>query len=147
MGRFIFFDIDGTLAHPGQAPSESTVKSIQTARRNGHKVFISTGRTMDSIPTPIATIGFDIETMKNLVRKICNNYKLPYFTFSPTFSICPEHGYVAGEHYTCPSCGGECEVYSRVVGYIRPITQWNKGKRQEFKDRKTFKFNEESLCG
>ena len=87
------------------------------------------------------------ETMKNLVRKICNNYKLPYFTFSPTFSICPEHGYVAGEHYTCPSCGGECEVYSRVVGYIRPITQWNKGKRQEFKDRKTFKFNEESLCG
>ena len=59
MGRFIFFDIDGTLAHPGQAPSESTVKSIQTARRNGHKVFISTGRTMDSIPTPIATIGFD----------------------------------------------------------------------------------------
>jgi len=87
------------------------------------------------------------ETMKNLVRKICNNYKLPYFTFSPTFSICPEHGYVAGEHYTCPTCGGECEVYSRVVGYIRPITQWNKGKRQEFKDRKTFKFNEESLCG
>lgn len=59
MGRFIFFDIDGTLAHPGQAPSESTVKSIQAARRNGHKVFISTGRTMDSIPKPIATIGFD----------------------------------------------------------------------------------------
>jgi len=78
------------------------------------------------------------ETMKNLVRKVCTNYKLPYFTFSPTFSICPNHGYVVGEHFTCPECGDSCEVYSRIVGYIRPIQQWNKGKQAEFKARKTF---------
>ena len=84
----------------------------------------------------------NIETMKNLVKKVCNNYHLPYFTFSPTFSTCPNHGYVAGEHFTCPECGAECEVYSRVVGYIRPVTQWNKGKKREFKDRKEFVINE-----
>ncbi|MBQ8168152.1 ribonucleoside triphosphate reductase [bacterium] len=109
---------------------------LQTKYTGGTTIHIFAGERISNI-----------ETMKNLVKKICNNYRLPYFTFSPTFSICSEHGYVAGEHYTCPTCGGECEVYSRVVGYIRPITQWNKGKRQEFKDRKTFKFNEESLCG
>ena len=80
--------------------------------------------------------------MKNLVKKICNNYHLPYFTFSPTFSTCPNHGYVAGEHYTCPECGAACEVYSRVVGYIRPVQQWNKGKKQEFLDRQEFKIGE-----
>ncbi len=84
----------------------------------------------------------NIETMKNLVKKVCNNYHLPYFTFSPTFSTCPNHGYVAGEHFTCPECGAECEVYSRVVGYIRPVTQWNKGKKREFKDRKEFVIRE-----
>ena len=84
----------------------------------------------------------NIETMKNLVKKVCNNYHLPYFTFSPTFSTCPNHGYVAGEHFICPECGAECEVYSRVVGYIRPVTQWNKGKKREFKDRKEFVINE-----
>ena len=84
----------------------------------------------------------NIETMKNLVKKVCNNYHLPYFTFSPTFSTCPNHGYVAGEHFTCPECGAECEVYSRVVGYIRPVTQWNKGKKREFKDRKEFVISE-----
>ncbi len=84
----------------------------------------------------------NIETMKNLVKKVCNNYHLPYFTFSPTFSTCPNHGYIAGEHFTCPECGAECEVYSRVVGYIRPVTQWNKGKKREFKDRKEFVINE-----
>ena len=81
----------------------------------------------------------DRETIKNLVKKICDNYKLPYFTFSPTFSTCPNHGYISGEHFTCPECGAECEVYSRVVGYIRPVKQWNKGKKMEFKSRKTFK--------
>lgn len=80
----------------------------------------------------------DNTTMKNLVRKVCENYHLPYFTFSPTFSICPNHGYVKGEHETCPDCGEECEVYSRIVGYIRPVKQWNKGKKAEFKNRKTF---------
>ena len=82
------------------------------------------------------------ETMKNLVKKICTNYRLPYFTFSPTFSICPNHGYVVGEQATCPECGEECEIYSRIVGYIRPVNQWNKGKQAEFKTRKTFKVEE-----
>jgi hypothetical protein len=63
---------------------------------------------------------------------------LPYFTFTPTFSVCPSHGYIAGEHYTCPECDAETEVYSRVVGYLRPVNQWNKGKREEFRTRKTF---------
>ena len=85
---------------------------------------------------------YDLNTVKNLVKKICNNYKLPYFTFSPTFSTCPNHGYVAGEHFTCPECGSDCEVYSRVVGYIRPVNQWNKGKQKEFSDRKTFLIQE-----
>jgi ribonucleoside-triphosphate reductase len=82
---------------------------------------------------------YDTEVMKNLVKKICSNYRLPYFTFSPTFSTCQNHGYISGEHFKCPKCGESCEVFSRVVGYIRPVQQWNKGKVEEFAARKTFK--------
>ena len=81
---------------------------------------------------------YDLDVMKNLVKKICTNYKLPYFTFTPTFSICKTHGYIAGEHFKCPKCNEESEVFSRVVGYIRPIKQWNDGKMEEFKTRKNF---------
>jgi len=83
----------------------------------------------------------DIETVKSLVRKIFENNRLPYITITPTFSICPTHGYIAGKHFHCPKCAIEqpCEVYSRVVGYLRPVSQWNEGKQQEFKDRKEFK--------
>ena len=77
-------------------------------------------------------------SVKSLVRKICENYHLPYFTFTPTFSVCPAHGYLNGEHGICPKCGAECEVYSRVVGYLRPVKQWNNGKQGEFKMRKAF---------
>ncbi len=77
-------------------------------------------------------------SVKSLVRKICENYHLPYFTFTPTFSVCPVHGYLAGEHEVCPKCGEECEVYSRVVGYLRPVKQWNRGKQAEFKMRRMF---------
>jgi anaerobic ribonucleoside-triphosphate reductase len=84
-----------------------------------------------------------ISATKNLVRKVAMNYHLPYYTVTPTFSICPDHGYISGEHETCPMCAGQnkitaCEIYSRVVGYLRPINQWNRGKQQEFVDRKTF---------
>ncbi|OPX29374.1 MAG: ribonucleoside triphosphate reductase [Candidatus Omnitrophica bacterium 4484_171] len=81
----------------------------------------------------------DNEAVKNLVHKICENYHLPYFTITPTFSICPNHGYLFGEQGICPECGEKCEVYSRVVGYLRPVNQWNKGKKEEFRQRKVFK--------
>jgi len=83
---------------------------------------------------------WDIDTTKKLVRKIAENYSLPYFTLTPTFSICPVHGYLEGEHHTCPKCIVEqrCEVYSRVVGYIRPVEQWNGAKQSEFFDRKEY---------
>ena len=82
----------------------------------------------------------DIDTTKKLVRKIAENYSLPYFTLTPTFSVCPVHGYLSGEHTLCPKCVVEqkCEVYSRVVGYIRPVEQWNGAKQSEFADRKEF---------
>ena len=104
---------------------------LQTKYTGGTVVHIYAGERIQSA-----------ETMKNLVKKVCNNYHLPYFTFSPTFSTCPNHGYISGEHFTCPECGESCEVYSRVVGYIRPVQQWNKGKKQEFADRKEFKIEE-----
>jgi len=80
-----------------------------------------------------------IDSIKRLVKRICENFRLPYFTITPTFSICPEHGYIPGEHETCPECGKTCEVYSRSVGYLRPVSQWNPGKEAEFRQRRTFK--------
>lgn len=80
----------------------------------------------------------DINTCKGLVKKIAYNYKIPYYTITPTFSICTDHGYISGEHFECPYCGKDCEVYSRVVGYYRPVRNWNEGKRKEFQDRKEF---------
>jgi len=82
----------------------------------------------------------DHQITKRLVRRIAENYKLPYFSLTPTFSICPEHGYVSGEHEKCPTCGCECEIYSRVVGYLRPVNQWNEGKQAEFDRRKMLTF-------
>ena len=78
------------------------------------------------------------ESAAELVKKIADNYKLPYYTLSPTYSVCSEHGYIAGEHYTCPICGKKAEVYSRITGYYRPIQNWNDGKTQEFKERKVY---------
>ena len=84
------------------------------------------------------------ETIKTLLKKIFTKYKLPYLTFSPTFSICPNHGYLAGEHFTCPKCliSQPCEVYSRVVGYIRPVQQWHPGKQEEFRARVVYRVRE-----
>ncbi len=81
----------------------------------------------------------DIDAVKSLVRKIAGNYRLPYFTLTPTFSICPSHGYLAGEQPRCPHCNQETEIYSRVVGYLRPVKQWNDGKQAEFALRKTYR--------
>ncbi|NLL13297.1 MAG: ribonucleoside triphosphate reductase [Fibrobacter sp.] len=87
----------------------------------------------------------DVEVCKKLVRKIAENYEIPYFTISPTFSICSNHGYIKGEHFSCPNCSEETEVYSRIVGYYRPVQNWNNGKKSEFSVRKTYNnFNQET---
>ena len=80
----------------------------------------------------------DWQSAATLVRKIAENYKLPYYTISPTYSVCRTHGYLAGEQHTCPHCGSKTEVYSRITGYYRPVQNWNDGKVQEFKDRKVY---------
>ena len=87
----------------------------------------------------------DWQSAMMLTRKIAENYKLPYFTFSPTYSICPEHGYIKGEEWTCPECGKKTEVYSRVTGYYRAVQNFNDGKAHEFKDRKEYKFDSNTL--
>ena len=78
------------------------------------------------------------EAAANLVRKIAENYKLPYYTISPTYSVCKNHGYLTGEQYVCPKCGEATEVYSRITGYYRPVQNWNAGKTQEYKERKEY---------
>ncbi len=87
----------------------------------------------------------DWKAAAELVRKIAENYKLPYYTMSPTYSICKDHGYIAGEHFTCPECGGVTEVYSRITGYYRPVQNWNDGKAQEYKDRRTYNIGNSHL--
>ncbi|MCB8963682.1 MAG: ribonucleoside triphosphate reductase [Bacteroidales bacterium] len=103
---------------------------LQTLYTGGTVLHIFTGE--QNIPAVSA---------KNLIRKITSNFHLPYITISPTFSICPSHGYLHGEHHVCPKCQSQCEVYSRIVGYMRPVNQWNEGKQQEFADRKLFSVN------
>ncbi len=87
----------------------------------------------------------DWQSTAALVRKIAENYRLPYYTMSPTYSVCKNHGYIAGEVYTCPDCGATTEVYSRITGYYRPVQNWNDGKSQEFKDRKTYDIGNSKL--
>ena len=85
-----------------------------------------------------AFLGEKLPTWKSaaaLIRKIAENYKLPYYTLSPTYSVCKNHGYISGEQYTCPECGESTEVYSRITGYYRPVQNWNDGKSQEFEHR------------
>ena len=85
----------------------------------------------------------DWQSAAKLVRKIAENYELPYYTLSPTYSVCRDHGYLSGEQYTCPVCGGSTEVYSRITGYYRPVKNWNDGKAQEFRQRKTYRMGGE----
>jgi len=113
--------------------------SLQCKYTGGTVLHIFLG---EESPSPTAA--------KKLIKKVAENYSLPYYTLTPTFSVCPDHGYIAGKHQTCPTCKGdnkttECEVYSRVVGYLRPISQWNRGKQQEFSDRKMFNMMEKKV--
>jgi len=100
--------------------------SLQTKYTGGTVIHLFLGERIN-----------DSTVIKQLVKKICTTYQLPYFTITPTFSICQEHGYLHGEVHECPKCGKNCEVYSRIVGYLRPLEQWNKGKKSEFADRRT----------
>ena len=83
----------------------------------------------------------------NLVKKIAENYRLPYYTLSPTYSVCKNHGYLAGEHFTCPKCGEPAEVYSRITGYYRPVQNWNDGKAEEYRERRLYDLNHSHLKG
>ena len=89
----------------------------------------------------------DWRAAADLVRKIAENYKLPYYTMSPTYSVCHDHGYITGEHFTCPKCGKDTEVWSRITGYFRPVQNWNDGKVQEFKDRKEYNIGHSHFTG
>ena len=141
-----------TVSYPG----------IQTANMNGTPYYTNStnlpvGTTADVFDAldvqdrfqPLYTSGTVFHTFlgeklptwqsaATLVRKICDNYRLPYVSISPTYSICPDHGYITGEHFKCPICGRETEVYSRITGYYRPVKNWNDGKAQEFKDRQVY---------
>ena len=87
----------------------------------------------------------DVEVAKSLIRKAFTNYQLPYISLTPTFSVCPEHGYLNGEVYSCPECGHDTEVWSRVVGYLRPVQNFHRGKREEYKERKKYRIKPEEL--
>jgi ribonucleoside-triphosphate reductase len=87
----------------------------------------------------------DWQAAAKLVRTIAENYKLPYYTMSPTYSVCSTHGYLQGEHFTCPECGGRAEVYSRITGYYRPVQNWNEGKSQEYKNRRIYEIENSRL--
>ena len=109
-----------------------TQDELQTRYTGGTVFHIFLGEAVPSIASA-----------KKLVEKVCSQFRLPYFTLTPTFSICPSHGYLRGRNHTCPICAAQgqetqCEVYSRVVGYLRPVDQWNAGKQEEFKERKLF---------
>jgi ribonucleoside-triphosphate reductase len=104
---------------------------LQTRYTGGTVLHVFLG---EAVPDPSAVKAF--------VRTVCERYRLPYFTLTPSFSICPAHGYLNGETETCPHCGGDTEIYSRVVGYMRPIEQWNPGKRAEFRQRHGFRFGQ-----
>jgi anaerobic ribonucleoside-triphosphate reductase len=106
---------------------------LQTKYTGGTVVHVFLGERINSV-----------EATKSLVRRVAASYELPYFTLTPTFSVCPTHGYLTGEHFECPKCADHqpCEVYSRVVGYLRPVSQWNKGKRSEYAERRMFSVTE-----
>lgn len=107
---------------------------LQASYTGGTVLHLFTGEK--NIPTT---------SVKNLIKKVTANFKLPYISLSPTFSICPSHGYIQGEYFECPHCQQKTEVYSRIVGYMRPVSQWNNGKQEEFKDRKVYDLKSESV--
>jgi ribonucleoside-triphosphate reductase len=88
----------------------------------------------------------DINICKKLIKKIFSSSRMPYISITPTFSVCNDHGYISGEHYSCPDCGQKTEVYSRVTGYLRPVQNFNEGKKEEFSERKKFVIRESQVA-
>lgn len=111
-------------------PVNYTEDVFQLLELQDHLQALYTGGTVLHIY--LGEAAPDPQAVKEFVRRICQNYRLPYFTLTPSFSICPTHGYLRGEEQACPSCGATTEIYSRVVGYLRPVSQWNPGKQAEF---------------
>ena len=124
------------LTNSTQLPVGYTEDAIEAIEQQNKIQPLYTGGTM--FHTFLGEKLTDGESCKRLVKKIAYNTRLPYFSITPTFSICKKHGYINGEEFKCPTCGAETEVYSRIVGYYRPIQNWNAGKAEEFKDRLEF---------
>ena len=116
-----------------QLPVGYTDDIMETVRLQDELQFLYTGGTVQHLY--LGERIEDIEVCKKMIKKIFTVSKMPYISMTPTFSVCNEHGYIAGEHFTCPQCGAETEVYSRVVGYLRPIQNYNKGKKEEYRER------------
>ena len=116
-----------------QLPVGYTDDIMETVRLQDELQFLYTGGTVQHLY--LGERIEDPEVCKKLIKKIFTVSKMPYISMTPTFSVCNTHGYIAGEHFTCPHCGAETEVYSRVVGYLRPVQNYNKGKKEEYRER------------
>lgn len=123
-----------------QLPVEYTDDIFEVLELQDELQSLYTGGTVQHLYLG-ESIG-DTKLCKNLIRKIFTQFKIPYISITPTFSVCREHGYINGEHFSCPNCNQETEVWSRVTGYLRPIENYNKGKKEEFFSRKKFKLME-----
>ncbi len=132
-------DSEPYLTNSTQLPVNYTDNAIEALEHQNELQPLYTGGTM--FHTFLGERMTNGESCKRLVKKIAHNTKLPYFSITPTFSVCPKHGYLKGEHFECPDCGNKCEVYSRIVGYFRPVQNWNEGKSEEYKQRVEFKEN------
>lgn len=128
------------LTNSTQLPVDKTEDIIEALEHQNDLQYLYTGGTI--FHTFLGQKMSSGETCKKLVKKIAHNTRIPYFSITPTFSVCNNHGYIAGEHFNCPECDNTCEVFSRIVGYYRPVNQWNLGKKEEFKQR--LEFNEKT---
>ena len=141
-----------TAAKPGEAPFYTNSSHLPVGYTDDIFDALEMEDEMQTLYTSGTVFhGFlgqrlpDWKAASNLVRKIAYNFKLPYYTMSPTYSVCREHGYIQGEHFTCPICGKDAEVYSRITGYYRPVRNWNDGKASEFRNRKTYEPSDVAL--
>jgi ribonucleoside-triphosphate reductase len=120
-----------------QLPVEYTDDVLHSLR---HQEALQTLYTGGTVFHTFLGEALDAEAAKTMVKKMTSGFRIPYVTLTPTFSVCNNHGYIKGKHHSCPTCSTKTEVYSRVVGYIRPVAAWNPGKQEEFKFRKVYDY-------